>query len=242
MLDRLRLDLNQTPAPGDLEGRRRVRLLAEPPELGLDPVPGYRAQVDGLERPFHCGIRMEPEPGRVPGAPQRAGRIVGQGSLVKQAESSLGQSPDPAERVEELGRTVEGYRDRVDREVATGQIELDRCRRYFGQGTRLRVVLGTRPRDVHRVTTDRHGGRHEPLVMDGIAVESAGKLGRVGFDDEIEILRDPPKQQIANRSPDQPGRRAGERRSEDLEPGVPGDELRQGVPVGVSLARFGIHA
>lgn len=110
--------------------------------------------------------------------------------------------------------TVRPSTDRVDREVATGEVcfkvrELDR-----GQGTRRCVNLGTGPRDIDPDAVYRRPEGAETLVFRLHVTDQPRKSVRIVGDDDVELSGLQSEQDVSDSAPDEPGATVALQRTE----------------------------
>ena len=119
-----------------------------------------------------------------------------QDPVVEVAHSGISGNPgSPCSRLECNG-------DRVDREVPPSEILENACWIDLGQRARRVIRLGPSHRHVDGPTLRGHGGRPESPVNVDSTAQRFGKprcnACRIAFDDEIRLVRDPTKQQVAD--------------------------------------------
>src|SRR5205823_13140400 len=114
---------------------RKQAVLAEPPEaggrepleLGEDPLAGRPRGELGVGADELLGQRREPEAELVlePYGAQQAQRVVLEDRLRDRAQAAEGDVLEAAARIDDLA-ACEGARERVDGEVARGEVGVDR--------------------------------------------------------------------------------------------------------------------
>ncbi len=101
------------------------------------------------------------------------------------------------------GGAGERERDRVDGEVAAQEILLERSGLYVGQRAGVRVGLAPRAPKVIAEAVELDGRGSEAIVGQELAAESLREHGGIPLDNQVQVGRMAPEQQIANGPADQ---------------------------------------
>ena len=134
----------------------------------MEPLTGERRILAHLPRqsegPHEACIRLEPEPSRIPRAPEDSRRILDEGQRVQDPQSARGQVALAAEGVQQTTPRGRPQSDRhgIDREIAPCEVLIDPGRAHVRQGARHAIALATGRRDVH-APDPRAIGRHAAL-------------------------------------------------------------------------------
>ncbi len=191
---RRRLEAVEHPEPGE-----RLRSGEQPGELGELPLAGRLGGARRLTTGERDRLRLglDADPGGEAGPAEDPQRVVGERALRAGAEDARLEVVQAGGRVDR--RTAgERHRDRVDREVAQPQVDLDRAAAHPGDvDLPVAVVIDDPPGveiagELERVTADLGG-------------EAARRRGDVAGEGDVHVDDVAAEDRVANRSADDPG-------------------------------------
>ncbi len=200
---------------------RRVGLFGEEPQLRCDARSRDRpegARRQRRPRKLECvRLDLESQPGPVAGKAHHPGRVVEEALVMQDPQAARFEVFQGVLGGDQLAAAppAQRNRDRIDGEVASGEVLLQRSGSDVGQRSRGGVALGTPLGDVDPSIRPGHRGRAETIVerrLDGLLTSLLGDRGgqavggRRGCprgDRHIELPRLHPAEQIPDGAADQ---------------------------------------
>jgi hypothetical protein len=189
----------------ELDAAQRGRRADDVPKLREQPLGSHPRQLGGVgpRGGRRVGLDLQPELAGQAGRPQHPQRIVGEALLAHHSQPAGLEVGLPAMGIEQR-TAVERLGERVDREVAAGEVLLDAgLQRHEvdvpgavrGQDPPCRVLLG----QAEGASVARAG-------------QHAGQGAGVRGDHQVEVDRRPSQEPVAHRPAHHPGRRPRQRR------------------------------
>ena len=139
---------------------------------------------------------------------QHAERIVGERRAPARPESAGGEIAEPSGRIVDLGRPAEERAELdgqgVDGDVASAEVGVEIRAPEVGE---IEVERRRRGQDHprHPVGLTERDERAPEAIR-----QSTGHRGAIARQDEVDVVKRPPEQEIADRAAHQPHRAAGE--------------------------------
>ena len=158
------------------------------------PAGSRRQRRLGNGQPLGGGIDLEAELMRDPRQPQQPQRVVAEGRLGRRPQQPPAEVVAAGQRVDHRA-VVERHRDRIDGEVAQGQVVLD---------------AATAGRDVDRAALSHHppgavAFRQRKRRSTAVAGHPPGDLARVALHHQVDVGDRAAEQQVADAAAHQPG-------------------------------------